>query len=256
MRKKPNNKLIGLFILCGIGMFIATIGMFVSDKIIQDDDHKVVMYFTESIKGLDVGSPVMFQGVTVGKVVKIDVITDLEDLNFSIPVYVVFSRNKIAASQPHENGHKLLEELVKKGLRARLGTQNFLTGQLMIELEFVPEEEKAIYRGRKDSSIPEIPTVLSQFAEISQGIQELPLRETIRKVNEFLEDLNNVIMPDAKRVLDDFGIIPQRTKSLPETINNFNRTLQNISNAAKSFGNFADYLERHPESLLRGKGGY
>ena len=72
MRRKPNNKLIGLFILCGVVLFFATVGMFVSDKIMKDSNRLVVMYFSESIKGLDVGSPVVFKGVAIGRVAKID----------------------------------------------------------------------------------------------------------------------------------------------------------------------------------------
>ncbi|MBR1649085.1 MAG: MCE family protein [Alphaproteobacteria bacterium] len=263
MRKKPNNKMIGLFIVCGLSLFLATMWTFVSDKIMQSDKHPVVMYFSESIKGLDVGSPVVFKGVSIGKVAKIDIITDLNDLDFSIPVYVAFNEQKITSRQPRENAHQVLRELVKNGLRARLGTQNYLTGQLMIELEFVNASEKPIYRAPKDSKIPEIPTVLSQFAEISQGIQELPLRETVRKFNQMLDNINNDIIPQVNKVVsdfngvvEDFDVIPDRTKGIPASLNNFNKAVQNISNAAKSFANFADYLERHPESLLRGKGGY
>ena len=256
MRKKPNNKMIGIFIICGLALFFATVGMFVSNHLLRNSDRMVVMYFSESINGLDVGSPVVFKGVSVGRVVKIDVITDLQNLDFSIPVYVAFNSKKIASRQHRENVHQILEEMVAKGLRARLGTQNYLTGQLMIELEFIPSDEKPVYRRPADGKFPEIPTVLSQFAEISQGIQELPLRETIRQFSSFMDKLNNTLLPDFNKLINDFEVIPTRTRTVPETLNNFNKAMQNISNAAKSLGNFTDYLERHPESLLRGKGGY
>jgi paraquat-inducible protein B len=41
-----------------------------------------------------------------------------------------------------------------------------------------------------------------------------------------------------------------------DTIINFNQTLSDISSAAKALRNFVDYLERHPEALLKGKGAY
>ena len=116
--------------------------------------------------------------------------------------------------------------------------------------------KKPVYRHKTDGKIPEIPTVLSQFAEISQGIQELPLRETIRQFSSFMNKLNDNILPDFNKLINDFEVIPTRTRSVPETLNNFNKAMQNISNAAKSLSNFTDYLERHPESLLHGKGGY
>ena len=256
MRKKPNNKMIGIFIVCGVALLFATIGMFVSNRLSQNSDRLAVMYFSESIKGLDVGSPVVFKGVSVGRVVKIDVITDLQKLDFTIPVFVAFNNKKIASRQHRENVQQILQEMVAKGLRARLVTQNFLTGQLMIELEYIPSDENPDYHHAGNGKIPEIPTVLSQFAEISQGIQELPLRETIRQFSSLMDKLNNTILPDFNKLINDFDVIPTRTRTVPETLNNFNKAMQNISNAAKSLGNFTDYLERHPESLLRGKGGY
>lgn len=51
MRKKPNSKLIGLFIVCGITLFLATVGMFVSEKIMADTKSEVVMYFPNQSKG-------------------------------------------------------------------------------------------------------------------------------------------------------------------------------------------------------------
>ena len=144
MRKKPNNKLIGLFIVSGIALFVAIIGMFVSEKMMGKDKDLVVMYFSESIMGLDVGSQVVFKGVSVGKVAKIDVITDLQELEFSIPVYVSFNERAVSSEQPTESDEEILHELIAKGLRARLATQNMLTGQLMIELEFIPDAGEAV----------------------------------------------------------------------------------------------------------------
>lgn len=252
MRKKPNSKLIGLFILCGIGLFVATIGMFVSDKLAAGKNGRVVMYFSESIKGLDVGSPVMFKGVTIGRVSKIDLITDMKDVKFSIPVYATFSRQNFNPKVPHEERSEVLEELVKHGLRARLNTQNYLTGQLMIELEMMDPNAPLNYR-QKDGQIPEIPTVLSPLAEISQGIQEIPLKETVKKINKFVDLLNDDLVPQFTKVLNDMSKIPQQTAGVPEGVRNFSRAMQNVSAAAKALSNFADYVERHPESLLKGK---
>jgi len=252
MRKKPNSKLIGLFILCGIALFVAIIGMFVSDKIMAGRNGRVVMYFSESIKGLDVGSPVMFKGVTIGRVSKIDLITDMEDLEFSIPVYATFYRQNFNPEVPRESRTQVLRELVDKGLRARLNTQNYLTGQLMIELEMMSPDTPLVYR-RPDGTVPEVPTVLSPIAEISQGIQEIPLKETVKKINKFFDSLNEDIVPQVLTLTKDLSKLPQQTSGVPESLRNFSRAMQNISAAAKSLNNFADYIERHPDALLKGK---
>lgn len=250
-------------------MFLATVGMFVSEKIMADTKSEVVMYFSESIKGLDVGSPVVFKGVNIGRVSKIDLITDMDDSEFSIPVFVAFNRQNFNPSLPNETRRQILRQLVDKGLRARLNTQNYLTGQLMVELEMMPVDTPAVYRS-KDGSIPEIPTVLSPLAELSRGFQEIPLKQTVTRMNKFLDSLNEQVVPKLNTVLEDFAQIPEQTKGIPETLRNidravkevpdalrsFDRAMTNISGAAKSLNNFADYIERHPEALLKGKGRY
>lgn len=255
MSKKPNNKMIGLFIICGIALFLTIIGMFVSQSLFSFRETQVVMYFSESIKGLNVGSPVVFKGVQIGKVAKIDIITDLEEFDFSIPVYVTFEKKTLSSKQPKETSDEILRELVYKGLRARLNTQNILTGQLMIELEILPDTP-IVYRRRyhEKGDVPEIPTVLSQFAEISRGIQDIPLKETFDRINAFFENLNNDVVPKFNHMVEDLSTIPANAKSLPETMQSFNNAMSEISAAAKSFRNLTDYIERHPESILRGKG--
>lgn len=254
MRKQPNKKMVGLFLFSGFAIFFAMMASFLSDKFMDSKKGVVVMYFSESIKGLDVGSPVVFKGVKVGKVASIDIITNLEDVNFSIPVYVTFDNKTLRDDANAHDKEKVLHELVEKGLRARLATQNFLTGQLMIELEMLPNSP-LVYHANIAKNTPEIPTVLSQLAELSQGIQDIPLKETVKKVNIFLDSLNNEIVPQMHSLLNSFEAVPARTKRLPETFANFNRAMHNISNAAKSLGNFADYIERHPEAILKGKRG-
>ena len=48
--------------------------------------------------------------------------------------------------------------------------------------------------------------------------------------------------------------VENNTNTLPIIINNFNKTMIEIGEAANSLKNLADFLERHPESLLKGKG--
>ena len=87
MSQKPNKKAIGLFLLIGMITFVLIIAQSVINKFWTDDKYITVMYFDESVKGLNVGSSVMFNGVEIGKVVKIEIISNPQDLTFKIPVY-------------------------------------------------------------------------------------------------------------------------------------------------------------------------
>ncbi len=262
MRKEPNKKRIGLFVVIGFVMFIGIISKFISDKIFTNDSELIVMYFSESVKGLSVGSPVVFKGVQIGKVSKIELIADDNDLKFSIPVYVKLDASQELKMKSDEYYYKqtVLDGFIKQGLRARLISQNLLTGQLMVELEMLPNTPVHLKNTAKDSDVLEIPTVLSPLGELSQGIQNLPIRETIVRLNAILDELENklpLILPQWVEISQTLNkMVSKNGSQTAETLNNINRTLYDISDAAKSLRNFADYIERHPESLLKGKGGY
>lgn len=259
MRKEPNKRLIGLFIVSGLSVLLIVIGLFLREKIFYGNNSKtLVMYFEESINGLNVGAPVVFKGVQIGKVANIDLIADTNTLDFSIPVYVRMVQRGQGDINSNEFDTKieLLNALIDKGLRARLTTQSYLTGLLMIELEMLPDT-KIVRRNPKDSPYLEIPTVLSPIGELSKGIQDLPIRQSVEKFNLFFDNLNNNVMPQVEQIVAGVNRTVSGNKGMSaETMTNLNRAINNVAEAAKSMRNFTDYLERHPEALLKGKGRY
>ena len=135
MRKEPNKKIIGLFLVIGFALFLGLIGQSVWQKMRADSEGVYVMYFRESIQGLSEGSPVIFQGVEVGKVIRIRLVADPKDLQFQIPVYIRMNPFEDAEEASMwgkiwQKDGDLLNALIKRGLRARLVTQSLLTGQL------------------------------------------------------------------------------------------------------------------------------
>lgn len=258
MRKEPNKKLIGLFILSGLAVLLIILGIFLREKFFFGDKGKtLVMYFEESINGLNIGAPVVFKGVEIGKVIDIELLADPKTLDFSIPVYVrMVQKDQSIQASEFDTQVELLNALIQKGLRARLTTQSYLTGLLMIELEMLPDT-KTVMRNPKNSKFFEIPTVLSPMGEISKGIQDLPIRQSIEKFNTFMDTLNDKILPPIEKIATNLNTAIANNKGLPsETLINLNQTILSVSEAAKSMRNFTDYLERHPEALLKGKGGY
>lgn len=281
-------KLTGLFVLAGIICFGMIIGYFIKqDYIAQNSKDMVIMYFDESIRGLSVGSSVVLQGVEVGKVVKIRLMTNLQKGTFKTPVYVSFGHDETITE---ERRRSMLKHLIDMGLRARLITANFLTGQLMIELNMAPNVE-AVYRG--SGKYPEIPTMYSSFAQLSKDLEDIPLQDTIIRIGHLIDNIDDTIpnilkdisniadtfnksAPDTMKNLNDLaeslnknlpqflqnlngiseklnGALNRKTGSAGKTIENLNTTLEEISKASRSLKNLADYLERHPEAIIQGK---
>ncbi len=274
MSKEPDKKRIGLFLLVGFVCLFGIVGKFVIEKVMPRKDDLVVMFFHESVKGLNVGSSVVLEGVEVGKVAQIALVADLDGRSFRIPVYIRFSDNLNAGERifdTPEQRRSVLNELIKQGLRARLANQNLLTGQLMVELVMLPDTPAQYVSLTETDYLPQIPTALSTIGELSKGIQDLPLRNIIYKFNGILDTVSAEI-PGVLPKYEELGnnlnqsvialnqliaklekSVPQTTFKTTQTLNNFNKTLDTIGRAAKSLRNLADYLERHPESLLKGK---
>ena len=269
MSKKANVKMVGLFVLIGFSCLFAIVGKFMLERITSSHQNIVVMYFQESVKGLSVGSPVVLEGVEVGKVVQIELVTTGKSMDFSIPVYVKFQKiidvNDSSFLNIADKRSKL-NDLIQHGLRARLATQSYLTGQLMIELVFQPDTPIVLKR-KDQTGVLEIPTILSTIKELSQGIQRLPLKDMVDRADRVLGTLEEnlpVILPQFVTLLDSMNKltnqIDQLTKPAKEvlvktnkTLNNANTTLSDISAASRSIKNLTDYLERHPEAILKGK---
>lgn len=261
MKKEPNKKTIALFIILGFVIMAGIILINVADKIMTDKHNLAVMYFSESIKGLNVGSPVVYEGVQVGKVVSIEIITNPQTLEFSIPVYVRFSEDGDISSMSFDkemSRRQILHFLIEKGLRARLTTQNFLTGQLMIELQMLPDSPIVFKEPHNvDEHIFEIPTTLSTIAGISKDFQDLPLKQIVSRIDKILAEFET----ELPQILPRFADLGEKLnkyadRSAPQTaqtLNQFDRTLKDVSAAAKSIKNLTDYLERHPDSILKGK---
>ena len=75
MSKKVSKTAIGAFVLGAIVLLVAGVLVLGAGKFFTKE-HVYVTYFDGSVKGLNVGSPVMFRGVKVGEVKDITLIAD------------------------------------------------------------------------------------------------------------------------------------------------------------------------------------
>ena len=267
MAKKKTYKMVGLFVVLGFACLGGIIFNYLSKQFLAEDKEYVVMYFEESIQGLSVGSSVVFKGVEVGQFAKINLLMDVQTGTFKTPVFIKFQENKSfrLIDKKNMDPEETLKVLVEKGLRARLVSASLLTGQLMIELNMNPSAP-AEFEG--DGSHMEIPTEMSSFEMLSKDLQEIPLKETMLRVSDIVQKLDKklpeILQNINERLPQILANIEQITQKTSLTIDkksyetskamtNFNSTMEDMGKASISIKNLADYLERHPEALLRGK---
>lgn len=259
MSKQPNTKMIGFFMLIGILSFVAIFGNYLQKKFFATDRDLLVMNFQESIKGLSVGSSVVFKGVEIGKVAKIELLADVNNLSFSIPVFVKLDdfQGIISKDADFDSKKKLLHELIDKGLRAQLITQNYLTGQLLIEFEMFPNAPIHMVDNPELQDVLEIPTILSPLGELSKDLQSMPIKQSIDNINRVFTELGSqlpILLPQITKTFENVNnVVNDNAKVSAAVLSNLNKAAVSVNDAARSFTNLTDYLERHPEALLRGK---
>lgn len=257
--KQPNKRAIGGFLVFGFLLVLGAVLFFFGGRL-ERNYVTPVLFFEGSVKGLAVGSNVYFRGVPVGRVEKIQMVPNNED-KIVIPVYVridprMMANGKMSKSQME----KWIADMIGHGLRGKLQTQSVLTGQMTVELDFYPNYPHRHLAEKYDINEIEIPTVPSMFDEISHNLEKIPLSDISTNMNGLLQNLNNDIPELLRQSTAAVASINRLANSLSgpgsNTIADFNQMIRDVSNAARAVSQLSDYLERHPEALLKGKGGY
>ncbi|MCC8403226.1 MlaD family protein [Paraburkholderia sp. MMS20-SJTN17] len=241
---------------------------------------KFVGDFSDSVRGLTVGAPVDFRGIVVGEVTAIYTRFDPKTDKFTIPVEIdlypeLFTSRYRAGAGTAAGGrlsndpHALADRLVARGLRLQLRTGNLLTGQLYVAVDFFPDAPKATVNW--ESSPPGLPTIPGNLQRLQDNVTQLlaklntipfdeigkNTRQTLASANLLLNDLDTVVVPQARGTLAAAQAALQSANNAlkPESPlqENAADAVQQLARAATAFRTLADYLERHPEALIRGK---
>ena len=87
MSKTANKTLIGAFAVGAAALLLLAVAVFGSGMLFKETA-RFVLFFDRSVSGLSVGSPVVFQGVPVGRVTDIRLVGNLDKLSFAAPVFI------------------------------------------------------------------------------------------------------------------------------------------------------------------------
>lgn len=221
MGRRANPTVIGAFIVGALALIVIGLLVFGRGRFFTET-RQFVLYFDGSVKGLNVGAPVDFQGVKVGSVTNVAVQYLGREQAFRTPVYI-----EIMPGSIQEMGHRadrddrkrFIQSLVERGLRARLETQSLVTGQLFVQLGFYPDTPVRLVGGDPDvPELPTIPTALQQVQAAAQNIlekiQELPLEQLFVNFMQTIEGANRLVnapeMLEAVRAMSETMIDVQR----------------------------------------------
>ncbi len=199
MKQPLSPALVGAFVVGALALLALGVLTFGAGSWLGTGS-RYVMYFSGSVNGLDLGAPVKFRGVNVGKVAAIELQIDPVDREVHIPVLVDLlpDLEKTFDAQGGEQGAAFIQQMIRRGLRAQLKEQSLVTGKLMIELEYHRDEPLRL-RGSYPE-LTEIPTVPTDFEQIAQEVEDglavlkrLPLEQLFARLLSTLEGVEQLV---------------------------------------------------------------
>ncbi len=237
----------------------------------------VRMRFDSPLRGLEIGAPVEFFGVSLGNVVKTAVDFDPPTRKFSLVVDVVTYPHRLGsvlAKFPTNNEEEakvatFIGSLVRSGLRAQARTGNLLTGQLYIALDFVKSPPAAAFDASARPLL--IPTAGGAVDKIQRDagdfvakLDRLPLDSIGKRLDQdvgelgtTLQLLNTKTLPglsdtlaDSRKVLQGAGGALDPDASLQMNLNDL---LRELTQSARSIRMLTEMLSALTEALLRGR---
>ena len=175
MSRKADPTLIGAFVLGALALAVVTILLVAGDDWFRKHSQHT-LYFEGAAHGLQVGAPVVFLGVKVGTVKKIQLGLDESSDKFVVPVVIEVEPQVVRTKSGERidlRDRETLRRLIERGLRARLRMQSILTGQLYVDLDFHPDKPARFVA--PDPAISEIPTIRTAVQELARKLEGFPM---------------------------------------------------------------------------------
>jgi len=168
MKPKLGPAVVGAFVIGAFVLLLIAILAFGGVSFFSRPQ-RFVVYFDESIHGLDLGSPVKLRGVRVGRVVDLNVRYETERNRSVVAVVCELNRNMITDSRGAQldvSSKAELQKLVDRGLRANLDLLGLATGLLFVEMDFRDPKQypaPALPFQPKYVVVPAVPSDISEF---------------------------------------------------------------------------------------------
>ena len=194
MSKKANPTFVGLFIVIGLALGLVGLILFSSGKLFSKQ-HRFILYFNASLKGLNPGAPVKLRGVTIGSVVEVLIAHNQKTNDFAMPVIIEINQNLLQAKSDRQvttGSRATVEDFVNRGLRGQLDSESLVTGVLYVELEILSDAPPPVFH-QLTAEYPEIPTVPSAIQGLMSNLASFDIRGLSEKLHKLLNRLDETV---------------------------------------------------------------
>ncbi|MCU7836648.1 MAG: MCE family protein [gamma proteobacterium symbiont of Taylorina sp.] len=225
MSVKANPVVVGGFVMGAIILIIISLLVLGSGRFFKDD-LRLMAVFPGTVKGLHIGSPVLFRGVNIGSVTKIKLYHDPETRQSLVPVYIDLKQEILELINSDAENTQLTKEqelefmvaMVKSGLHARLTMESLVSGRQLVEFEI--DADIPIKLTGIDKQFLEIPTTESDINKLQNLLKSIPMTEltkslviTVREINKLFAD------KDSKIIFDNINATIRESQALFENLN-------------------------------------
>lgn len=321
MKNKISPAAIGMFVIAASIIAVAAIMIFGAAKFFAKTE-TFISFFSESVNGLDVGAPLKYKGVKIGKVEGIFISSskNIKESSVSVVYSIDIEQLRRKTGATVKNYDEWFDEQIAEGLRAKLNYQSIVTGMLYIELDFIAGKGDKFELKYGGTRFKEIPAAKSGLSELAKGLEKTMtdiakidfnaigknLNTALVKVGEKLDSLDTKAINDnAVSALKSIDALAQNKdlqtalKKLDSLLGNYDLLVDDVRAELKKFSgkgislfehadeavqnintivapqspfryqlaillksmndsmnyisNFAEYLQRNPNSIITGK---
>lgn len=221
---------------------------------------RFVAFFDGSVRGLEIGAPVEFKGIPVGKVADVRLEFDRTDLSFRIPVVLELEPERIVVhhdTTDDETAYQTVKKLVQHGLRAQLQTGNLLTGKLFVALDIHPDTEMRLMADANEV-LPEIPSISGGMEQITTSLQSILARldkvqtdQIGKELQMSLHGVNTLVnAPELQQSLQDLQVSLHGFRHMVEALEGHAGPMaENLDQALASGRQVLDQAEQTLQNL-------
>lgn len=272
MKGQPNYFKIGVFVIAAFALLAAALVFFGADRMLRPKIY-LETYVNGTVQGIDIGSPVKFRGVQIGRISRIDFVFNeygTEPGGSGRNDYVFLEMEvdvKLFRGMFTGDIETILNDAVEQGLRVMLQPQG-ITGLNFAELNYIPQPERApplkIWWTPRRHYIPSAPGTLTSMLDSVNRIMDtfgsLDVGGTLKELGTVMQNFNNALAKlqsnldgmnlteassDLQKLIDEMRL---KIRELPveELSEDGRKMMETVSAAAGEMQGLVDRLEDSP----------
>lgn len=181
-----------------------------------------------SVAGLAAGSPVTLHGLKIGEVASLSLVYDRPSDTVLAPVHFTLEPERIAMLDLPTDGDldSRMRQLVERGMRVKLETANFLTGQKQLSMDIFADAPPAKLEKQGGNYV--IPAYGGSGSDIATAagtlvsrLSDLPFEAIGKNLNQTLAGVNTLV--NSKQLTDSMAALHTTLASAQALVNNLNR---------------------------------